>query len=213
MYATLPSSASAEPTAAIYSGNESSGAVSLMVNVYEGTEYAVRISELLSERGFSTTFFVGGKWVERHPDALIKIASNGIEIGNHGYLHRDHASLSENQNRDEILLTEKLLTAYLSPLPDYELCKLFAPPSGSIGANMFTTCDNLGYKVILWTRDTIDWRDHDVNLIYARAIKDIKAGDLILMHPTECTLAALPSILDEIEAKGLRVAPVSEVIL
>lgn len=215
LFATLPSETQAVTPAintAVYSGDTDSGAVSLMVNVYEGTEYALRIAEIIKERGFSTTFFVGGKWTERNGDTLVKLYAHGMEIGNHGYLHRDHKKLNERQNADEISLCAKLTDAYLGGMPDYANCKLFAPPSGSIGDEMFHACERLGFKVIMWTRDTIDWRDHDADLIYNRAVKDIKAGDLILMHPTECTVAALPRILDEIDRNGLRVAKVSEVI-
>ena len=77
---------------------------------------------------------------------------------------------------------------------------------------MFTACESLNYKVIMWTRDTIDWRDQDKDLIFARATKDIKAGDLVLMHPTEATLSALPQILEYIKSVGLKADTVSNVI-
>lgn len=64
----------------------------------------------------------------------------------------------------------------------------------------------------MWTRDTIDWRDHDADIIYQRAIRDIKAGDLILMHPTDQTVAALPRILDYIKSVKLSADVVSNVI-
>ena len=57
-------------------------------------------------------------------------------------------------NEDEILVTQKLIDSALSSLPDYQNCKLFAPPSGSIGNKMFEACKKLDYKVIMWTRDT-----------------------------------------------------------
>ena len=47
----------------------------------------------------------------------------------------------------------------------------------------------------MWSKDTIDWRDHDQSIIYRRATQNVKGGDLILAHPTEETAAALPSVL------------------
>ena len=201
-----------EEVSAIYVGDEDCGRVALMFNVYENTETTLKIAQLMSEYGFCATFFVGGKWVERNGDALLKLYGMGMEIGNHGYLHRDHKTLDYKKNVDEILLAERLIDAYLKSFSGYENSKLFAPPSGSFGENMFSACEDLGYKVIMWTRDTIDWRDHDVNLIYSRAIKDIKAGDLVLMHPTKETLSALPRILEYIKSQGLVVDIVSNVI-
>ena len=202
----------AETTSAIYNGNQDCGSVAFMFNVYENTETALNIAKLLVEHGFCATFFVGGKWVERNPNALLSLYNMGMEIGNHGYLHRDHRLLSLQKNVDEILLTERLVDAHLKAFPNYANSKLFAPPSGSVGVDMFSACNNLGYKVIMWTRDTIDWRDHDADLIYNRAIKDVQAGDLVLMHPTDATLSALPRILEYIKSVGLKADTVSNVI-
>ena len=41
---------------------------------------------------------------------------------------------------------------------------------------------------------------------------DISGGDLVLMHPTAATAAALDSIIKTIKENGLDVAPVSEVL-
>ena len=212
LWAASPKETDAEPTSAIYVGDENSGSVALMFNVYENTETTLKIAELLVEHGFRATFFVGGKWVERNGTALIRLYNMGMEIGNHGYLHRDHSTLNYDKNLDEITLAERLIDANLKDFPDYKNSKLFAPPSGAVGKDMFTACESLNYKVIMWTRDTIDWRDHDKDLIFARATKDIKAGDLVLMHPTEATLSALPQILEYIKSVGLKADTVSNVI-
>ena len=166
--------------------------------------------------GWNTTFFIGGKWAERNGDALVRLAADGFELGNHGYLHRDHASLSEERNRSEIVVTDRLLRATLAGLGDAAVDaavpKLFAPPSGSMGDAMFKVCEELGYTVVMWTRDTIDWRDRDAALITERALNGIKAGDLILLHPTEKTAEALPAILDGIAAAGLSADTVTAVL-
>lgn len=197
---------------AIYEGDKDGKSIALMFNVYENAPNVEKIAQILDSYGFKATFFVGGSWAAKNANTLIKIASSGFEIGNHGYLHRDHAKLTLAQNTEEIVLTERLVDSILDTLPDYKNCKLFAPPSGSIGNVMFEACKQLDYKVIMWTRDTIDWRDHDAEVIYGRAIKDVKAGDLILMHPTACTVEALPRVLEYIKSKDLSVDIVSNVI-
>lgn len=212
LWAVTPKETDVKPTSAIYVGDENSGSVALMFNVYENAETALKIAELLVEHGFRATFFVGGKWVERNGTALIRLYNMGMEIGNHGYLHRDHSTLNYDKNVGEITLAERLIDANLKDFPDYKNSKLFAPPSGAVGKDMFTACETLNYKVIMWTRDTIDWRDQNKDLIFARATKDIKAGDLVLMHPTEATLSALPQILEYIKSVGLKADTVSNVI-
>lgn len=192
---------------AIYLGNKNNKNVCLMINVYWGTEFLQPMMEEFEKRGFSTTFFVGGQWASKNMDMVDMMKRKGFEIANHGYLHRDHKKLSKEQNLKEIKLTNELLKSY-----KIEPAKLFAPPSGSIGNAMFSACKDLDMKVIMWTRDTIDWRDHNEDLICKRAIKNISGGDLILMHPTKDTLAALPKILDTIKEKGLTATTVSKTI-
>ena len=199
-------------TNAIYKGNESSNKVALMFNVYERADNVEKIAEIIKEYGANCTFFVGGSWASKNGDTLIKLHSNGFEIGNHGYLHRDHAKLSYDENTKEIRLTGRLVKKTLSGFDDYDRMTLFAPPSGSIGNNMLKACEDLGYKVIMWTRDTIDWRDHDTDIIFSRTTKDLTAGELILLHPTDATVEALPRILDYIKAVGLTADVVSNVI-
>ena len=174
LLAVLPESGEEVPAGkAVYSGDPAGGKVSLMVNVYENTPAVEEIARLLAERGMSTTFFIGGKWAEKNGDALLKLAADGFELGNHGYLHRDHATLSYDANRAEILVTERLLKATLEGLGEAAssaVAPLFAPPSGSLGGAMFDAADALGYTVVMWTRDTVDWRDHDPDIIARRAV-------------------------------------------
>lgn len=213
IYLTVPKTQDVKAAfSAIYSGNELSNKVGLMFNVYENSDLTEQIAETLEQYSFSATFFVGGCFVARHKNTVLKLAACDFEIGNHGYLHRDHAKLGVVENENEIRLTERLIDDILKDFPDRKNCRLFAPPSGSMGKEMFKACENLGYKVIMWTRDTVDWRDHDENVIFERAVNGLKAGDLILMHPTQATLKALPRILEKLVEKGLVADKVSNVI-
>lgn len=189
----------------IYKGNPNSNYVSLMINVYWGTEYIEDMLNVLDEYGAQATFFIGGTWADDNNALLELIYAQGHEIGNHGYFHKDHKNISYKNNYDEIYATEKLIEAIIG----YKT-RLFAPPSGSMGANMFKVTEELDYKVIMWSRDTIDWRDKNATLIYERATKNITGGDLILMHPTAETLKALPNILRYYKNNDLKAVSVSE---
>jgi len=191
-------------SAPIYKGDVQSNKVALMINVYEHPEVVEKMLAVLDAYGATATFFVGGLWVEKNAELLKRIAEKH-EIGNHGYLHKDHAKLSLKQNEDEIMLCHKLVEKATGVS-----MKLFAPPSGSIGNNMLKVCKDNDYKVIMWTRDTIDWRDRDTQTVLKRATNGTQSGDMILMHPYEHTLKALPYILKALSDKGLKTATVSE---
>lgn len=190
-----------------YKGNTSRNEVALMINVYWGTEYIEDMLTLLENHNAKATFFVGGSWANSNPDVLRSIIADGHEIGNHGYFHKDHAQLSYAQNKAEITSTNTLVKT----LCNYEIT-LFAPPSGSFNNTTLEVAASLGMPVIMWSRDTIDWRDKDSSLVYTRATNKIGAGDMILMHPTAHTLAALGDILDYYEENGLKPVTVSQII-
>lgn len=190
---------------AIYNGNRASNKVSLMINVYWGSEYILEMLDVLKSFDVKTTFFVGGQWVEKQPNLLKSIFDAGHEIGNHGYFHRDHSKLNYDQNREEIGVCETMVNNFIGIKMN-----LFAPPSGSYGKTTLEVAKTLGYKTIMWSKDTIDWRDKDDNVVLTRATKNVVGGDLILMHPTAHTLKALPKILEYYKTHNLNAVTVSE---
>ncbi len=189
-----------------YSG-KSDTKVSLMINVYWGTEYIKPMLDIMERYNVKTTFFVGGSWAAVNSETLKSIHAAGHEIGNHGYYHKDQSKISVEYNKREIQTAHDVVKEYTGVDMN-----LFAPPSGAFGDNTLKAAAELGYRTIMWTRDTIDWRDHDADLIYRRAVKKIKGGDLILMHPTESTLRALERIITETTAQGLTISTVSDVL-
>lgn len=179
--------------------------VSLMFNVYWGEEEIPRILNTLKAHNAKATFFIGGCWADDHLDILKSIYAAGHEIGNHGYFHKDHAKLSYAENKKEIESCNQFLSLSLGIS-----IQLFAPPSGAYGDTMLSACEALNMKTILWSRDTIDWRDKNASVIYTRATKDIKGGEFVLMHPMKETADALHDILNDYEKKNLTAITVSE---
>ncbi len=190
-----------------YSGNENSQKITLMVNVYWGTEYLDEMLDIFERNNVKTTFFVGGTWAVSQSEMLEKIYRAGHEIGNHGYYHKDQGKISAQKNLEEIKNTHNLVKSLIGVDMN-----LFAPPSGSYNKKTVEVAKELGYKTIMWTdgRDTIDWRDKDSELIYKRAIKNCHGGDFVLMHPTEATKNALERIILSLKEKGFELCTVSE---
>ena len=187
-----------------YGGDENGNCVTLTFNVYEGTEIVEQILNILDEHGAKATFFIGGAWADDNIDCVREIYRRGHELGSHGYFHKDHSKMSYEANLEEIRPSVKLLEMICG-----QKITLFAPPSGAFAENTINACVELGLKVIMWSRDTIDWRDKDVSLIVNRATLNLNAGEIILMHPKEQTVKALPTILNYIREHGLTADTVS----
>lgn len=207
LFSPVSLAVSTKPYSAIYNGLKSSNKVSLMINVYWGEQYLDDMLTTLKENDVKTTFFVGGSWVAKNNELMLKILNDGHEIGNHGYFHKDHAKLSATQNKDEIFMTQRLVESVCA----YKT-NLFAPPSGSFSQTTLAVADSLGYKTIMWSKDTIDWRDKDENLIYNRATNNVVGGDLILIHPTEKTAQCLDKIIKTLKKNNLEITTVSNVL-
>lgn len=190
---------------AIYQGSSENKYVSLMINVYWGTKYVQPMLDILKNNNVKVTFFVGGSWVAQNNTIFEAIYASGNEIGNHGYHHKDHSKISKAMNIEEINNNHILVKS----LSGTEMT-LFAPPSGSYNKVTLESAKSLGYKTIMWSKDTIDWRDKNTELIYSRATKNIVNGDLILMHPTKNTLEALDRIIKSIKTQGFELVTVSQ---
>lgn len=188
-----------------YNGDEQGNRISVMINVYWGNEYIEPMLNTLDEYDVKATFFIGGMWAEKYPDLLNMIAERGHEIGNHGYFHKDQDKLTYERNVEEILTAQNMIESVTGIRT-----KLFAPPSGAFNADTLKAAEDNGYKTVMWSKDTIDWRDKDASLIYKRATGRLKGGDLILMHPTEATAKALPDILKFFSENGFKVCIVSQ---
>lgn len=186
-------------------GTEDSDCVSLLINVYWGTDEVYQMLDTLDEYGAKATFFIGGAWADDNVDCLKEIVARGHEIGSHGYFHKDCTTLTEEQTAEEINLSRRFLLLAAGVEVD-----LFAPPSGAYNETTVKVCNDLGMKVILWSKDTVDWRDKDESLCYQRATEGVSGGDFILMHPMPATVQALPCILQYYRENGLRAVTVTE---
>lgn len=199
--------ANSEYNGTIYAGDKNSNNVSLMINVYWGNESLVKMLDTLDKYNVKATFFIGGTWAKENPEHLKKIYSKGHEIGSHGYKHKEHGKLDYTSNLTEIQTCHEIVKEILG----IEM-ELFAPPGGSYNSNTTKAASFLNYKTIMWTRDTIDWRDHNTSLIYNRAVTNMCGGDLILMHPTENTAEALSNIICYAKKHNFELVPVSKTL-
>lgn len=190
-----------------YSGGTEGNKIAIMINVYENTSVVCGILDLFKEEGIKATFFVGGCWADDNAETLKRIADEGHLLANHGYFHKDHKKLSYEANVSEIKNCHELVKG----ITGFEM-NLFAPPSGSFGTETMRATDKLGYKSIMWTLDTIDWRDDDEEKIIKRATEKVKAGDFVLIHPKKHTLSALDKILKIYKEKGLEPDTVARLI-
>lgn len=195
------------PPAPIYRGHPEKPMVALTINVAWGNEYLSSILATLKKHNVHATFFLEGRWAKENPDLVKMIDDGGHEIGNHSFSHPDMSTLDSRKIRKELADTNEIIQATIGKTPT-----LFAPPSGSYRDETISIADSLNMKTIMWTVDTIDWRNPPVSTLLQRVLKQIHNGAIILAHPTESTSLALDQLLSKIMEKGYKIGTVSNLL-
>lgn len=191
-----------------YQGNVDEKIIAFACNVDWGNEYIPDMLKIFKDNNIKITYFVTGRWAEKHEDILRNIYDAGHEIGNHGYNHVDYDKLSYEKNREEIAKAHNIIKDILGIDSKY-----FAPPSGAFNDNTIKASKDLGYELIMWSIDTIDWRQDSTKDIIVRRVTDkLHKGAIVLMHPTEETVKALPDIINYLYKNGYRIGKISDVI-
>ncbi len=191
-----------------YQGNIDDKIIAFACNVDWGNEYIPNMLEIFENNNIKITYFVTGKWAEKNKDMLKTIYKYKHEIGNHGYSHMDYDKLSYAQNKEEILKAHNVIKEVLNIDSKY-----FAPPSGAYNDNTIKAAKDLGYELIMWSIDTIDWKkDSTKDIIIKRVTSKIHNSAIVLMHPTEETVKALPEIIKYLYENGYKIGTISDVI-
>jgi peptidoglycan/xylan/chitin deacetylase (PgdA/CDA1 family) len=168
-----------------------------------------RLLEMLKQRGLKATFFVCGQCVAEFPAVAKRIVEEGHEIANHSWSHPNLIPMSDSAVRDQLDRTH----AAVKQATGVEM-KVFRPPYGNFTARQrnwaFAT---YGYKTILWDVDTLDWQHRNPAKTEANALRETRAGSIVLQHDIhKTTVDAMPATLDGLLAKGFKFVTVSELI-
>lgn len=167
------------------------------------SKYTEKIIDYLHEQDVVATFFILGNKVEIYKDTLTKAIEYGNELGNHSYNHKWLTKLEVEEFLLQIEKTQSIIYETLKYKPI-----VFRPTYGSINSKIR---NNVNLDIILWNIDTMDWKYKSVNKIVSRATKNVKDGDIILMHDTyERTYKAVMKIVPILKKQGYQFVTVSE---
>lgn len=100
-----------------------------------------RVLKTFKDHEITGTFFVPGKIVENHRDAIEKILNNGHELAFHGHTHRPMHTLSDAQIEEEFALGTDLFKNVTGKQP-----KGFRAPEGEVTKKVFETAVKYGYQ-------------------------------------------------------------------
>lgn len=167
--------------------------------------YTERLLDELDAGHATATFFLVGEQAQTYEAEVRRESSEGFEIGNHTWDHKDLTTLSPADATAEISRTADLIEQLTGTRP-----ALLRPPYGAHNPAVDAL---VGSPEILWSVDTIDWRDRDATIVETRAVLGAKPGAIILMHdihPT--TVDAVPTIIQSLREAGYTFVTVSTLL-
>jgi peptidoglycan/xylan/chitin deacetylase (PgdA/CDA1 family) len=167
------------------------------------------VLEILREAAAVGTFFLAGEQVARRPALAAEIVAAGHRVELHCHRHRNQLRLTprdllEDAERAKATIEE----AAGQQIADYR------PPYGIFSFLGLRAIRRRGWRPVLWSQWGRDWtRSASPTSIAGRASARARAGDILLLHDADYysapgswvrTVAALPIILEELEARGLK---------
>ena len=192
----------------IYSVGTDEKKISISFDAAWGNSHTRPILDILDEYGVKTTFFLVKFWAEKYQDDVLEISQRGHEVQNHSATHPDMRTLSEDKIREEVQITGDVIENITGIKPD-----LFRPPFGAYDNKVIETIEGMGYKVIQWSVDSLDWKDISADQIVDRVVSRVEPGSIVLFHNDgKYVEEYLPRILEQVKDKGFEVVPIGQLI-
>ena len=160
----------------------------------------------LKQREVKATFFLMGENIAGKEPLVQRMQAEGHLIGNHGYRHIQMTKEEAEQACADIEQTEKLIQSITGKRPED-----LRPPYGDWNEQL--EC-RVNLTTVLWNVDSLDWKFQNTDRIVRRVEKDVKDGDIILMHdifPT--SVEAALRIVDDLQKRGYEFVTVEELLV
>lgn len=165
--------------------------------------YTDRLLTALEASDAKATFFVLGSLVDKYPDTLKRMRTNGCQIGNHTYDHENLTTLDEDAIKAQIKDTSKKVKAASG-----KGTKLIRPPYGAYNDDVK---EYTNAPLIMWSIDTLDWQTKNAAATVELVLNNVTDGDIILMHDIHSTTVDAAEILiPTLTSMGYELATVSE---
>ena len=167
------------------------------------SKYTDKILKILEKEDARATFFVVGNKVELYSETLLKMVSNGNEIGNHSFNHKLLTRLTDEEFKDDISKTQETIFENTGFIP-----KLIRPTYGGYNDKLMSKVD---LKLTLWDVDASDWKYKSERKIINNVVKNVNDGDIILMHDIfNRTANSVQKIIKTLKKEGYSFVTVSE---
>lgn len=193
----------------VYRVQRADHAIALTIDAAWSADKTAFILDTLDRYGIKATFFLCGVWVQAYPDTVKEIAKRGHEIGNHSWTHPHMNRISADEIRKELQELDDQVYALTG-----NHCTLFRAPFGEYNDTVVSTVRDMGYEIVQWNLDTIDWKEgRSADTILNAVIPKLSDGSIILSHNNGYEIETyLPKLIEQAQAKGFQFVTISELL-
>jgi peptidoglycan/xylan/chitin deacetylase (PgdA/CDA1 family) len=133
--------------------------------------------EVLERHGVKATFFLIGQYVRQKPEIARALVAAGHVIGSHSFNHPNLIFEQVTELRRQLVLTRQAILDATGVET-----KLFRPPFGGRRPATLRTVRAFGLQTVMWNLTCYDWKAKSPEEIVAHAERQIRGGDVILLH-------------------------------
>jgi len=176
----------------------------------DGPSYLTDILlDILEEHDAKATFFVLGNRVENWQETVQRMVENGNEIAGHSWNHQNFTRLSEAAITSQILDT----SAAIERVTGFPPPPIFRAPYGALNHTTRRVAYNLGYGMVNWTMDALDWQYRDASIIHARIMRYVINGSVVVMHDIHhATIEAMRQTIPALIEQGYMLVTITELL-
>ena len=169
-------------------------------------KYTPILLDGLKERGVHATFFLMGKNIEGEEDIVKRMSEEGHLIGNHSYEHIQLTKAGAKADCEAVEHTQEQIEAITGKRPEY-----IRPPYGDWNEELE---EEIGMTPVLWSLDSLDWKLKDTGKIIHQVLKDVKDGDIILLHDIfPSSVEAALELIDILQKEGYVFVTADELLI
>ena len=170
--------------------------------------YTAQILSVLTSKGVRATFFVVGEHATQYPSYVQQESTNRMVVGDHTWDHPDLTTLPPEQVRWELESTADEIENLTGTRPT-----LWRAPYSLTNATVNDIASSLGLTRTGADVNSRDYSEPGTDAIISAVLDNVHNGSIVQLHdgsPDDSedrsqTAAALPTIIDELRARGYEI--------
>lgn len=164
--------------------------------------FTPKILDVLKKQKVVAAFFVTKPFIREGRELVRRMKKEGHIVGNHTVHHKSMPTLSDRDNKQEIIDCAE----YCKEATGYEMDHFIRPPMGEYNEKTLKLTKSMGYKTIFWSMAYVDF---DVNkqpgkqYVVEHFKKYTHNGAIPLMHNvSQSNAEALDEVITNLKKEG-----------